>query len=39
MENDNYIQQKDEIDLLNNIIPDKMKIINENPYELEISNF
>ena len=37
MENDNYIQQKDEIDLLNNIIPDKMKIINENPYELEIS--
>ena len=37
MENDNYIQQKDEIDLLNNIIPDKMKIINENPFELEIS--
>ena len=36
MENDNYIQQKDEIDLLNNIIPDKMKIINENPFELEI---
>jgi hypothetical protein len=37
MENDNYIQQKDEIDLLNNIIPDKMKILNENPFELEIS--